>query len=191
MTECRLHHEGGRSHFMTKRFDRTRKGGKRHMQSLGAMAHYDYNQPASYSYEQALQVIRQLNLGREDMEQQVRRAVFNVVARNQDDHVKNIAFLMNRKGEWRLSPAFDVAFSWNPDGPWTSQHQMSVNGKRDDFTREDLIALGTAGDIKKAAVNQMLNEVLDAVSRWRSFADEAEVESKRSEQIESLHRLKL
>ena len=191
MTECRLHHEGGRSHFMTRRFDRTRKGGKRHMQSLGAMAHYDYNQPASYSYEQALQVMRRLNLGREDMEQQVRRAMFNVVARNQDDHVKNIAFLMNKKGEWRLSPAFDVAFSWTPDGPWTSQHQMSVNGKRDDFAREDLIALGAAGDIKTAAANRMLNEVLDAVSRWRSFADEAEVKSKRSEQIESLHRLKL
>ena len=191
MTECRLHHEGGRSHFMTRRFDRTRKGGKRHMQSLGAMAHYDYNQPASYSYEQALQVMRRLNLGREDMEQQVRRAMFNVVARNQDDHVKNIAFLMNKKGEWRLSPAFDVAFSWTPDGPWTSQHQMSVNGKRDDFARGDLIALGAAGDIKTAAANRMLNEVLDAVSRWRSFADEAEVKSKRSEQIESLHRLKL
>lgn len=191
MTECRLHHKGGRSHFMTRRFDRTRKGGKRHMQSLGAMAHYDYNQPASYSYEQALQVMRRLNLGREDMEQQVRRAMFNVVARNQDDHVKNIAFLMNKKGEWRLSPAFDVAFSWTPDVPWTSQHQMSVNGKRDDFAREDLIALGAAGDIKTAAANRMLNEVLDAVSRWRSFADEAEVKSKRSEQIESLHRLKL
>lgn len=191
MTECQLHHEGGRSHFMTKRFDRTSRGGKRHMQSLGAMAHYDYNQPASYSYEQALQVIRRLNLSRDDMEQQVKRAMFNVVARNQDDHVKNIAFLMNKKGAWRLSPAFDVAFSWSPDGRWTSQHQMSVNGKRDDFVRDDLIALAGAGDIKKSAALQMLDEVMDAVSRWPSFAEEADVESARIGQIESLHRLQL
>jgi serine/threonine-protein kinase HipA len=111
MTNCRLHHEGDRSHFMTKRFDRTPKGRKLHMQSLGAMAHYDYRQPGNYSYEQAIQAIRRLGLPRFDIEQQVLRALFNVVGRNCDDHVKNIAFLMNRRSEWRLSPAFDISFA--------------------------------------------------------------------------------
>jgi serine/threonine-protein kinase HipA len=137
MMPCRLHQEGGRSHFMTKRFDRTARGGKLHMQSLGALAHFDYRQPASYSYEQAIQVIQRLGLPRKDAEQQVLRAFFNVVGRNCDDHVKNIAFLMNRRGEWSLSPAFDVTYAWNPAGEWTSRHQMSINGKREAFERED------------------------------------------------------
>jgi len=124
MTRCHLHHEGGRSHFMTKRFDRSDDGSKHHMQSLGAMAHLDFNQPASYSYEQAIQTMKRLGLAQKDLEQHVLRAMFNVVGRNQDDHVKNIAFLMNRRGEWRLSPAFDVSYAYDPNGDWTSQHQM-------------------------------------------------------------------
>jgi serine/threonine-protein kinase HipA len=132
MSECRLHHEGGRSHFMTRRFDRDGRGSKLHMQSLGAMQHFDFNDPASYSYEQAALTIRGLGLGMDVVEQQVRRAIFNVVARNQDDHVKNISFLMDRSGTWRLSPAYDVAYSYNPSGVWTRDHQMSLAGKRND-----------------------------------------------------------
>ena len=170
MTKCRLHHEGGRSHFMTKRFDRTAKGGKLHMQSLGAMAHYDYRQPASYSYEQAIQVCRRLSLSRQDVEQQVLRAFFNVVGRNCDDHVKNIAFLMSRRGEWSLAPAFDLSYAWNPNGEWTSRHQMSVNDKREGFERGDLIALARSGDIKKARANQMVDQVIDVFRRWPEYA---------------------
>jgi serine/threonine-protein kinase HipA len=184
MTTCRLHHEGGRSHFMTKRFDRSANGGKRHMQSLGAMAHYDYRQPASYSYEQAIQVIRRLGLPRKDMEQQVLRTIFNVVARNCDDHVKNIAFLMNRGGEWRLSPAFDISYAWNPSGGWTSRHQMSVNGKRDGFEHEDLHALAKAADIKKPRAEQMINRVIEAVRRWPDFAGESGVEEAQVKKIQ-------
>ena len=183
MTTCRLHHEGGRSHFMTKRFDRTANGGKQHMQSLGAIAHYDYRQPSSYSYEQALQVIRRLGFPRKDMEQQVLRAIFNVIGRNCDDHVKNIAFMMNRRGEWRLSPAFDISYAWNPSGEWTSRHQMSVNGKREGFEREDLLALARAADIKKARAEQMIDRVLDAVRRWPDFAGEAGVADARIREI--------
>ena len=157
MMESRLHNEGGRSHFMTRRFDRTGSGGKIHMQTLGALAHYDYNQAGAYSYEQAIQVMKRLGLSRADLEQQVLRTFFNIVGRNQDDHVKNIAFLMDRGGNWTLSPAYDVIYSWNPAGAWTGQHQMSVNNKRDHFTREDLVALaGTAG-IKKAIAEEMLD----------------------------------
>jgi serine/threonine-protein kinase HipA len=175
MTRCRLHHERDRSHFMTKRFDRLESGGKRHMQSLGAIAHYDYKQPGSYSYEQAMQVMRRLRLPRRDMEQQVIRAIFNVVGRNCDDHVKNIAFLMNRRGEWRLSPAFDLSYAWNPKGEWTSRHQMSVNGKRDGFEREDFLALADAAGIKRARAHQMIDRVIETVRRWPEFAAEAGV----------------
>jgi len=191
MTECRSHHEGGRSHFMTKRFDRTARGGRLHMQSLGAMAHYDYRQPASYSYEQAIQVIRRLSLSQGDVEQQVLRAVFNVVGRNCDDHVKNIAFLMNRRGEWRLAPAFDISYAWNPSGEWTSRHQMSVNGKRDGFVREDLIALAKSADIKRARANQMIDRVIDAVRRWPELAARAGIADARAEQIQAAQRIAL
>lgn len=188
MSECRLHHEGGRSHFMAKRFDRTPKGRKRHMQSLGAIAHYDYNQPASYSYEQAIQVMKQLNLSREDLEQQVRRAFFNIVARNQDDHVKNVAFLMDRRGKWSLSPAYDITYSYDPTGEWTSRHQMSVNGKRDEFTKEDLIHLASQAGIKKSPAMGILEKVTSAVSQWDIFAEQAEVSHKQADKIRKTHR---
>jgi serine/threonine-protein kinase HipA len=191
MAPCRLHHEGGRSHFMTKRFDRSESGGKRHMQSLGAIAHYDYNQPASYSYEQAIQVIRRLGLPREDLDQQVLRAMFNVIGRNHDDHVKNIAFLMNRRGKWRLSPAFDISYAWDPKGEWTSRHQMSVNGKRDEFEREDLIALANVAGIKKARANEMLDRAVETVDRWPDFAEKAGVADARVAEINGNLRTKL
>ncbi|MCU0591610.1 MAG: type II toxin-antitoxin system HipA family toxin [Desulfobacterales bacterium] len=191
MMPCRLHHEGGRSHFMTKRFDRSANGRKLHMQSLGAIAHYDYRQPASYSYEQAIQVIRRMGLSRKDMDQQVLRAVFNIVGRNCDDHVKNIAFLMNRRGEWRLSPAFDISYAWNPSGEWTSQHQMSVNGKRDGFERGDLISLAKAADIKKARTDQMIQRVIEVVRRWPDFAGKAGVNDEQAMKIQARHRTTL
>ena len=184
MSPSRIHEEGGRSHFMTKRFDRYGDGQKIHMQSLGAIAHYDFNQPAGYSYEQVLQVMKRLNLPREDLEQQVLRAIFNVVARNQDDHVKNIAFLMNRVGEWRLSPAFDVTYAYQPSGQWTGRHQMSINGKRDAFTREDLLALAGIAGIKEFQADEMIAQVIKTVRKWPQFAEEAKVESLQMQQIQ-------
>jgi serine/threonine-protein kinase HipA len=169
---------------MTKRFDRYGNGKKLHMQSLCAMAHYDFNQPASYSYEQALQVMKRLKLSREDIEQQVLRTIFNVIARNQDDHVKNIAFLMNRVGEWKLSPAFDVTYAYDPMGEWTSRHQMSINGKRDSFTRGDLIALAKIAGIKETQANEMIDTVNHAVLDWPMYAEKAGVEEARMEQIQ-------
>jgi serine/threonine-protein kinase HipA len=142
MSECRLLEEGGRRHFMTRRFDRDRDGGKRHMQSLGALAHLDFNQPGAHSYEQAFHVMRHLGLPHADVEQLFRRMAFNIVARNQDDHVKNIAFLMDRSGVWSLAPAFDVTYAYRPSSPWVGLHQMSMNGKRADFALEDFDACG-------------------------------------------------
>jgi len=187
MTECRLHHEGGRSHFMTKRFDRSERGKKIHMQSLGAIAHYDYKQPASYSYEQAIRVIRRMGLSRKDIEQMVLRAFFNVIGRNCDDHVKNIAFLMNQQGEWSLSPGFDISYAWNPDGLWTSKHQMSMNGKRDGFNRNDLIQFALSADIKKAPAEQMIQQIIDVFRRWTDFAGKAGVSENNIKRIKNSH----
>jgi serine/threonine-protein kinase HipA len=188
MEDCRLHEEGGRAHFMTRRFDRTATGGKLHMQSLGALMHYDYNVAGAYAYEQALQAIRRLGLSMTDMEEQVRRAFFNVLARNQDDHVKNIAFLMDRQGKWRLSPAFDLAYSYNPTGAWTARHQMSLNGKRDSFDRDDLIAFASVGGVKKTRARAILAEVSAAVADWRSYAEEAGLPEGDVTRIERAHR---
>jgi len=175
MAECRLLEENGRRHFMAKRFDRLPGGGKVHMQSLGALAHFDYNLAGAYSYEQALLVIRQLQLPMTDIEQQFRRMVFNIVARNQDDHVKNIAFLMNQRGQWALAPAFDLTYSYNPSGTWTARHQMTLNGKRDGFTLADFKQCAHTVMMKRGRSDRIVAEVTAAVARWPEFAAAANV----------------
>jgi serine/threonine-protein kinase HipA len=175
MMPSRLHEEGGRAHFMTKRFDRTDGAEKLHMLSLGAMRHFDFNLPRAYSYEQAIETMRYLNLGQDSLEQQVRRTFVNVVIRNQDDHVKNIAYLMDKTGRWALSPAFDVAYAYNPDGEWTSQHQMSLNGKTTDFQTEDLLAFAKYADLKTAKAKSILAEVLNVARDWPKYVAEAGV----------------
>ncbi len=191
MTECRLHHEGGRSHFMTKRFDRNADGSKIHMQSLCAITHVDFNERAFYSYEQTIQTMKRLGLSQKDLEQQVLRAMFNVVGRNHDDHVKNIAFLMNRRGEWRLSPAFDVSYAYDPKGDWTSQHQMSINGKQDLFSKEDLSSLAKIAGIKTNRAYEMLDRVILIMRNWPEFAQKAGVAEDRIRQILATHHISL
>ncbi|MEN1728008.1 MAG: HipA domain-containing protein, partial [Pseudomonadota bacterium] len=173
MSECRLLEEGGRRHFMTRRFDRGPGGEKIHMQSLAALAHYDFNQAGAYSYEQAFLVMRQLDLPMEQLEQLFVRMVFNVVARNQDDHVKNIAFLMDKQGRWSLAPAFDVIYSYNPAGDWTARHQMSLNGRRDDFTRADFKACGRTVGLKRGRAEALLERVQSTVRRWPEYGSRA------------------
>jgi len=189
MTECRLLEENGRRHFMTRRFDRDKQGEKLHMQSLAALAHLDFTQPGAHSYEQAFQVIRALGLGADAAEAQYRRMVFNVVARNQDDHVKNIAFLMDTRGSWSLSPAFDVAYAYNPSGDWTATHQMSIAGKRDDFTREDFDQVGRLAGLKRGAAKRILDEIISVVSDWPGFAADVDVEADHIRRITPTHRL--
>ena len=189
MAECRLHHEGGRSHFMTRRFDRDAAGRRLHMQSLGALRHFDYHQPGAYAYEQAIQTIRELGLGTSVVEQQFRRTAFNIAARNQDDHVKNISFLMDRSGAWRLSPAYDVTYSYNPGGPWTGHHQMSMAGKRDQFERSDLLGFAENSGVKPAAAIRVLDEVLGAISDWPRYARQADVSKADVERIGKVHRV--
>ena len=191
MSDCRLLEENGRRHFMTRRFDRPGGSAKMHMQSLGALAHFDFNQAGAYSYEQALQVIRRLGLPMEAIEQQFRRMAFNVIARNQDDHVKNIAFLMDRTGGWSLSPAFDMTYSYSPEGLWTRQHQMSLNGKRDDFVLDDFRKCAEGASMKRGRAEEIVGEVHDVVAKWQNFADEAGVPERDVERIEAAQRLDL
>ncbi len=191
MAECRILHENGRNHFMTRRFDRTDSGRKIHMQSLCGMAHYDFNRAGAYSCEQALRVIERLGLAGEALEEQFRRMAFNVLARNQDDHVKNIAFLMDRSGRWSLSPAFDVTYSYNPSGPWTGMHQMTLNGKRDNFEVGDLLACARSAAIKRPRARDILRQVQQAVSRWHEFAEQAAVPGETAQRIAAAHRIDL
>lgn len=186
MEECRLLPENERSHFMSRRFDRGSDGSKLHMQSLCALAHFDFNQPGSYSYEQAFQVMRELRLPYKDAEQLFIRMVFNILLRNQDDHTKNISFLMDKNGKWSLSPAYDVIYSYNPSGKWTSQHQMSVNGKRDDFNREDLLKV--AGEMNIKPASDIIERVNHALSEWPQMAKDCGVAKEQISRIQKVHR---
>ena len=191
MSECRLHHEGGRSHFITKRFDRGDTGRKGHVQSLGAMQHFDFNDPSAYSYEQAVMTIRDLDLGMVAVEEQFRRAVFNVMARNQDDHVKNISFLMDRSGKWSLSPAYDVAYAYNPNGTWTRDHQMSMAGRRNGFERDDILRFAASIGVKKRRALEISDKVSASVQDWGKHAEAAEVAPRDMARIENTFRSNL
>jgi serine/threonine-protein kinase HipA len=176
MSDCRLFEENGRRHFMTRRFDRGPDGSKRHMQSLGALAHFDFNQPGAHSYEQAFLAARQLGLSTATVEQMFRRMVFNVVARNQDDHVKNIAFLMDRSGSWELSPAFDLTYAYRPESRWTDKHQMSCHGKRDGFTLADFRECGKLVSLPRGRATRIVRDISEVVSEWKAYAGRAQVE---------------
>jgi serine/threonine-protein kinase HipA len=189
MMECDLLEENGRRHFMTRRFDRPDGGHKLHMQSLGALAHFDFERPGAYSYEQALQVMRQLGLPMSAIEEQFRRMVFNVVARNQDDHVKNIAFLMDPDGRWTLAPAFDVTYSYRPSGGPTARHQMTINGKQDDFTFDDFQSCAEFASMRRGRAASILDRVRQAVSRWPGHAAAAGVPERDIARIGKVHRL--
>ena len=172
MSECSLVEENGRAHFLTKRFDR-KIGKKVHMQTLCGIAHFDYRLHRAYSYEQAFNVMRALRLSYPEAREMFRRMVFNVVVRNQDDHTKNISFLMEEDGKWRLSPAYDMGYAYNPNGGWTATHQMSINGKFDEISKNDLLAFATQNNIKDA--ESIIYEILEAASHWTEMAKDCDV----------------
>ena len=172
MTDCSLIEENGRAHFLTQRFDRN-NGKKIHLQTLCGMAHFDYRIHRAYSYEQAFNVMRALRLPYSAAQEMFRRMVFNVVVRNQDDHTKNISFLMGEDGIWRLSPAYDMGYAYNPKGGWTATHQMSINGKFDDITRQDLMTFAHQNNIKDAAM--IIDEISEVASQWPDLAAECGV----------------
>lgn len=190
MTECRMIKTEEGVHFATKRFDREDKTGKKiHMQSLGGIAHFDFNDPGAHSYEQAVGVMRKLKLPQTDIEQLFRRMIFNEIAKNYDDHVKNISFLMDRQGKWSLAPAYDMTFSYNPGSIWTSQHQMKINGKRENIEIKDFFACGNNMDISNKKIKSILEQVVQAVSKWREYAQKAELKEEHMLEIGKYHKL--
>ncbi len=186
MATCRLLEEGGRAHFMTRRFDREGNT-KHHLQTLCAMAHLDFRQRATHDASQLFLTMRDLNMGYETLEQAFRRIAFNVMAANCDDHTKNISFLLREGGAWELAPAYDVTHAFNPKGEWTYQHLLGVKGKFADITREDLLDLAERFAIGTAPT--VLGEVRDAVARWRTHAEEAGLKARQIERITAHHKL--
>ena len=187
MAECRLLDEGDNHHFMTRRFDRTNNGDKIHMQTVAGLAHLDRDQ--RHSYEEIFGVIRKMNLPMEASQQLFRRMVFNVVARNNDDHTKNFSFLMDRNGKWQLAPAYDLCYSYKPGGRWIGQHQLSLNGKQDEFTRQDLLTVSENMGIRRC--NEIIEEVVEAVSRWSTIAKDCGVRESHIAEIEKRQLLTL
>lgn len=182
MMPCKLLEENDRAHFMTKRFDRDEGNIKHHIQTFCALKHFDYNEVHSFSYEQLFQTMRELKLSYAEAEQMFRRMVFNVLSRNCDDHTKNFSFILKQNGSWELAPAYDVCHAYRPDSVWVSQHALSINGKRKDFTANDFITIGKSMNIKKAKV--ILNEINSVVSNWKSYAKEANVDKFKIESIQ-------
>lgn len=192
MSECRLYKENGRAHFMTKRFDRKGvKGEKLHMQSLCAIAHMDFNSPRMYSYEDAFDIMRRLKLPYSDLVQLYKRMLFNEYAKNYDDHTKNITFLMDKKGVWRLSPAYDMTFSYSKSSTWVNAHQMLINGKADEIIREDFIKVAEKAGMKVSNAEKYINQVKKAISKWDDFAQEAGLSLKNAERIKGFFNMEL
>lgn len=182
MTESQLFEENGRAHFMTRRFDREHIKDKLHVQSFCAMQHYDFNEVSLYSYEQLFETMRSLSLPYPQAEQLYRRMVFNVMGRNCDDHTKNFAFVMNKAGKWRLSPAFDVCHAYRPGSDWVSQHSLSINGKRNNITKTDLLEIAKQMNVKKS--ENIIKQIASVISKWNQYASQVKVESKLKEAIE-------
>jgi serine/threonine-protein kinase HipA len=187
MSECCLFEEGGRRHFMTRRFDRLANGGKLPMQTLAALAHFDFYRSGLYSYEQALDIMRRLDLPAKETAQFFRRMVFNIVARNQDDHVKNTAFLMDRRGNWSLAPAYDVTYSYGQN--WTSNHQMTLGGKRDNFSMDNFETCGNAARLKRGEARRIVNVIRRVVHGWHDYADDCGVRPDQRDKIQNVLRL--
>lgn len=186
MSECRILDDGKNSHFMTKRFDRNSDGKKIHMQTLCALSHFDFNQAGMYSYEQVFTILNKIHAPHSDSIEMFKRMLFNIFAYNCDDHTKNFSFLMDKRGQWSLSPAYDISFAYNPNGLWTSSHQMCVNGKRKNFSENDFDICARIGGLSQKEVYESISEVKIALSNWKYFAQKAGLSEKRTEEIQSV-----
>lgn len=176
MMESRLLEENNRAHFMTKRFDRPNEKDKLHVQTFCALMHYDFNNVGMYSYEQLFELMRRLKLTYPEQEQLYRRMVFNVIAKNCDDHTKNFAFIMNQLGVWKLAPAYDICHAYRPGSTWVSEHSLTINGKRQNITKDDLLEVASNMNVKKA--KHIIDQINDVVHNWNSYANELNVETK-------------
>lgn len=189
MTECELLEENGRAHFMTQRFDRQENNIRHHIQTLCAIQHFDHNNIYGYSYEQVFQTMRLLRLKYPEAEQMFRRMVFNVLSTNCDDHTKNFSFRLKQGGEWKLAPAYDVCYSYDPQNVWVNQQTLSINGKHRNISKEDLMTIAKANNIKKG--EKIIKETNIVVKSWKEFASRAKVRKELLQTIQNnLHTLK-
>ena len=182
MSECRIFEENGRAHFMTKRFDRDNEFGKLHVQSFCAMRHFDFNEVDHYSYEQLFETMRILRLPYPEANQLYRRMVFNVMSKNCDDHTKNFAFTMNQDSKWKLSPAFDICHAYRPGSDWVSQHALSINGKRKNISKTDLLSIAKQMNIKKP--ENIISQISEVITKWNQYASDVNVDPKLKSAIE-------
>ena len=188
MMPCRLLHEGNRRHFITQRFDRN-KNTKVHVQTLNGLAHVDYKKPGAFSYEELFGIARQLKLSAVEAEQLFKRMTFNIIARNHDDHSKNFAFIL-KKDKWSLAPAYDLAYSYKPGSKWVNSHWMSLNGKRDKFTRSDFYSLEKLSPIfSKKKIDDIIDATIEHISTWRQLAEEWDVPKTLIDEIQENLRL--
>ena len=185
MNECRIYDSEGDHHFMTKRFDRE-NGKKLHMQSLGALAHISYQEPGVCGYELASMYMKEIGLSYKEIEQFYRRMVFNCLAVNRDDHVKNISFIMDRSGKWMLSPAYDITFSYNPSNKWLRAHQMTINGKTTEIELKDFLESGAKMGIKERRCKDIIYDIGTKVSNFKSFAEQAGIKENAYHYINSV-----
>ena len=185
MMPSKLLEENGRAHFMTKRFDREGGDIKHHIQTFCALKHVDFNLVNSFSYEQLFQTMRELKLTYQDMEQMYRRMVFNVIARNCDDHTNNFAFMLKKDQACELAPAYDICHAYRPGSEWVSQHALSINNKRQDINRADLLTIGELIASKKAAA--IIDEINETVAQWKTFANQVDVETSLKNSIAKTH----
>jgi serine/threonine-protein kinase HipA len=190
MMPCKLLEEGDRRHFITQRFDRVGNT-KVHVQTLNGLAHIDYKKPGSFSYAELFNIARQLKLPATDAQQILKRMVFNIIARNHDDHSKNFAFIL-KNNQWSLAPAYDLAYSYKPGSKWVNSHWMSLNGKRDDFTRADFYSLEKLGPLfGKSKLDALIDETIECVAKWQTLAKKWDVPDSLREEIHSNLRLNL
>jgi serine/threonine-protein kinase HipA len=190
MMDCKLLEENNRAHFLTRRFDRDEKSTKHHIQTLCAISHFDYNDMFAYSYEQLYQTMRTLKLSFPEAEQMFRRMVFNVLAANCDDHTKNFTFRLKKDESWKLAPAYDLCFAYDPDNIWVSRHTLSINGKRENFTKDDLLTIAKSNSIKKG--ESIIDEINPIIKNWKDFASQAKVSDKLTQRIDDhLQKIKL
>lgn len=183
MMDCELLEENGRAHFMTKRFDRDGDNVRHHVQTFCGIQHFDYNNLYGYSYEQLFQTMRILRLTYPEAEQMFRRMVFNVMATNFDDHTKNFSFILKQDGKWELSPAYDVCYSYDPNNVWVSQHSLSINGKHKEVTKNDLMTIANANNIKKG--ERIIKEIKEIVCNWTAYASKVNVPSRLTDSIKN------
>ena len=170
--EIKLFEHGNLSHFLIKRFDRV-DNTRMHTHTLAGLTHTDFNVPKHYSYDMLLKLTLNLTGEQAAVEEQFRRVIFNVIARNQDDHAKNFSFMMDQKGRWSITPAYDITYANGAE--YTKNHQLSIRGKVNNFTMDDLLYIAKESSIKESWAKETIERIINVVSGFENRAKELQI----------------